>query len=280
MPLNADFILGRTFPDQEIAITDRDVMFYALSIGLGHDPMDRHDLQFVFEKNLKVFPTMPVVIGHPGEWMSDPRTGITRRMVVHGAQRLRTSKPLPIGGGVIASNRVTALLDKGEGRGAILITERTLRDAGSGEVLAELESSAFLRADGGFGSTPGPAHAFKPPPERASDRTVTVQTAGNAALLYRLNNDRNPLHADPDVAILGKFERPILHGLATYGLAAAAVAREFRERTIARFECHFSKPVFPGDAVAVDMWEAGSAVHFRARVGDAVVLDRGLATLA
>lgn len=279
MPLDADYILSRSFEPIETAITDRDVIFYALSIGLGRDPLDAHDLRYVFEKDLKVFPTMPIVVGHPGNWMGDPAAGITRTMVVHGAQRLATHRELPIGGVVITRNRVSAIWDKGD-KGAVMDLVRETFDKATGDLIARSESSVFCRADGGFGGPQGESHAFRSVPERPADQSVTMPTDPNMALFYRLNNDRNPLHADPAFAAKAGFSRPILHGLATYGVAAVAVAKAMPERTITSFEARFSKPVLPGETIDVDIWDEADGVAFRARVGDKVVLDRGRATLA
>lgn len=279
MPLNAEHILSRVFPPIKTEITDRDVMFYALSIGLGRDPMDAHELRYVYEDGLQVFPTMPIVIGHPGNWMADPATGINRTMVVHGAQRLTTFLPLPVGGRVVTHNKVTDIWDKGD-KGAILELRRETFDVASGNLIARSESSVFCRADGGFGGPAGPGHEFRATPERPADRILALPTDPNMALLYRLNNDRNPLHADPAFAAQAGFARPILHGLATYGTAAVALSRAWPERSIAGFEARFSKPVLPGETVTVAMWDAGEGVSFQAKVEDRVVLDRGWATFA
>ncbi len=279
MPLNASHILAKAFDPIESLVTDRDAMFYALSIGLGRDPMDPHDLRYVYEKDLKVFPTMPIVIGHPGNWMADPATGITRTMVVHGAQRLSTYRELPVGGTVVSTNKVVAIWDKGE-KGAVMDLRRETFDKSSGDLIARSDSSVFCRADGGFGGPAGENYGFAAVPERDPDRTVNVPTEANMALFYRLNNDRNPLHAEPAFASRAGFSRPILHGLATYGVAAVAVAREFPETTLTGFEARFSKPVLPGETVTIDIWEEAGGIAFRARVADKVVLDRGRAEAA
>lgn len=281
MPLNADYILNRVFEPIETAITDSAVMLYALSIGLGHDPLDEHELRYVYEGDLQVFPTMPLVIGHPGNWMVDPETGITRSMVVHGAQRLTNVEQLPVGGSVITYNRVTDIWDKGE-KGAVLEMERTTVNKADGKTLAVGHSSVFCRADGGFGGPSGPAHEFLQVPQRDADHSVAIATRPDMALLYRLNHDRNPLHADPAYAARAKFARPILHGLATYGVAAVAIERSFRGSALKSIEARFSKPVYPGETIAVDLWEEDGDIRFRARVPDrdVIVLDRGRAQLS
>lgn len=276
MPLDPDYVLNLRFDPVEARITDRDVLFYALSIGLGRDPLDPWDLAYVYEKDLRVFPTMPIVIGHPGNWMIDPATGITRTMVVHGGQRLSLLGDLPVGGAVVSTNRVIRVWDKGDS-GAVMELLRETFDKSTGDLIARSQSTVFCRGDGHFGGANDAQQAFRPVPERPADRIAVVPTDPNMALIYRLNNDRNPLHAEPEFAARAGYSRPILHGLATYGLAAAAVARTSSERALTGFDARFSKPVLPGETVEVEMWDEGPDVAFRARVGDKVVLDRGLA---
>lgn len=277
MPLNIDYLQNLEFPAIRSVVTDKDAMFYALSIGLGCDPVDAHDLRYVYEEGLKIFPTMPIVIGHPGNWMVNPNTGITRTMVVHGGQRLTTERELPLNRPLVTTNRITQLLDKGD-KGAIMVLERETRDEQSRDRIALSESTVFCRADGNFGGQSGPGYEFVPLPERPADRSIEIATQPNMALFYRLNHDRNPLHAAPESARKAGFDRPILHGLATYGAAAAAIARAFPDRTIQSFETRFSKPVLPGETITVELWEEQpGCIAFRARIAarQAVVLDRG-----
>lgn len=275
MVLDPDYLISRAFDPVETVLSDRDAMFYALTIGLGRDPLDESELPYVFEKDLKIFPTLPLIVGHPGDWMADPRAGITRARVVHGAQRLWTYADMPLGRPVVSTNRVVAVQDKGD-KGAVMIVERQTVDKASGALIARGESSVFCRADGGFGSSSGDVYEFRALPERRPDRSREITTDPNAALLYRLNHDRNPLHADPELARKVGFERPILHGLCTFGLAASTLGRAFGA-PIAAMEARFSKPVLPGDAIAVDMWEDADGAAFRVRVParEAVALDRG-----
>lgn len=279
MPLNVDYLRSVQLPQIRTTVTDRDAMFYALSIGLARDPLDRHELRYAYEADLKTFPTMPLIIGHPGNWMSDPRTGVTRSMVVHGGQRLTVDREVPINQPLLTTNRVIDIFDKGA-QGAILVIERETRIEATGEPVSLSETHVFCRADGNFGGVPGPIHEFAAVPDRPADHMVSTPTDPNMALLYRLNHDRNPLHADPDYANRAGFDQPILHGLATYGVAAVAVAKVFPDRTIRSFDARFSKPVFPGETISVEIWDEGAKVHFRASVEarDTVVLDRGSAS--
>lgn len=283
MPLNADAILAKEIPETELILSDRDCMLYALSLGLCADPLDRRELPYVYEDALQIFPTMPVILGHPGSWMADPALGITRAKVVHGAQSLVTHAPLRIGIPIRARNRVVEVIDKGKDRGAIIVTERTLTEAASGRLLSEMTSLVFCRADGGFGGNANGTSASAPPvPARNPDAGCEWSVAPSSALLYRLNGDRNPLHADPDFARRAGFDRPILHGLCTYGMAAVALWRMRKEGiTLKSISARFSQPVFPGENLRLECWDEPDGLRFRVRAAgrDAVVLDAGLARL-
>ncbi len=279
MPLNVDYLRSVKLPQIRTVVTDREAMLYALSIGLARDPLDPHELRYAYEADLRIFPTMPLIIGHPGNWMSDPRTGVTRTKVVHGAQRLLIERDVPLNETIVTTNRVVDLFDKGD-QGAILIIERDNRIEATGERISLNETHVFCRADGNFGGVSGPTYAFAAIPDRPADHCVDMPTHPNMALLYRLNHDRNPLHADPEYARRAGFDRPILHGLATFGVAAVAVSRFLPDRTISSFESRFSKPVFPGETIRVEIWVEGEQVLFRAGIParDVIVLDRGRAT--
>ena len=257
-------------------------MLYALGLGLGFNQTDPAELRFLYEDGLQVFPTMPVVLGHPGPWMVDPQVGVNMVQVLHAEQHLDIHKPLPPEGTIVAKNRVQEVIDKGADKGALIITERSIYDRDSGDCYCTQKSVAFARGDGGFG---GPVTTgVKPPPipERKPDYTVDIAVATQAALLYRLSGDYNPLHADPEIALKAGFARPLLHGLASYGVAARAllVALKIEDSTLLkRFGLRFSAPVFPGDVISTLLWEEAEGFSFRSRVDarDVVVLDNGWA---
>ncbi len=283
MPLDPEAILSRAFPNVRQVVTERDCMLYALSLGLGADPVNPRELAYVYEKGLEVFPTMPVILGRPGVWMDDPRLGITRSMAVHGAQQLELLGPVPIGGTVSAINKVVEVIDKGRGGGAVLVVQRWLTDASTGAPVATLRSTIFCRGDGGFGGKRAANVPVSPIPDRPPDVSADIPISSNAALLYRLNGDVFPLHADPEVARAAGFERPILHGLCTFGMAAAAVIRHFGRngsRSLATFESRFSHPVTPGETLKIDMWDSDGHIAFsaRSRGGGAKVLEYGRAS--
>jgi acyl dehydratase len=277
--------MGWPFQDVVQSYTAKDTMLYALGIGLGADPMDERQLRFVYERDLKAFPTMAVVLGHPGAWSANPATGIERTMVVHGEQALTLYRPLPPAGTLRARERVLGVIDKGEGRGALIYTERRILDHETGEPVATLNSTSFARANGGFGGPTGPVREPHALPRTAPDVVVDMPTFPQQALLYRLNADMNPLHSDPEVARKAGYPRPILHGLATYGVAAHAVLKTFCGYDPARlkaFQLRFSAPVYPGETISVELWKMGDTVSFRAlvRSREAKVVDNGRAIVA
>lgn len=275
-----------SFPDIVHRYTERDTMLYALGLGYGQDPMDRGALRFVYEQGLQAVPTMVTVMGSPGIWWRDPKTGADFVKLVHGEQDLRLLRPLPAQGCVIARNRVVSLTDKGAGKGALAVLLRTLIDEASGETVAESRNVTFLRGDGGFSAPHGRSDPAPQPlpalPERASDLEVSYATRPEAALIYRLSGDVNPLHADPDVAARAGFERPILHGLCTYGMAARAVIERVLGHDAARLKrlaVRFTAPVWPGETVRYELWHDGpTRLRLRASVDArrAVVLNNGI----
>lgn len=283
MAIDYPSLMAREFADQVHSYTWRDSVLYALGLGLGSNPTDPGELQFVYEKGMRALPTMPVVLGHPGFWVSDPAAGIDFRKVVHGEQSLTIHAPLPPEGTFVARNSVDEVIDKGEGRGAILRVRRDLIDQATGVLQSTQVMSMFCRGDGGFG---GPTAGKPQPdiaiPDRAPDHSVTRLIPPQAALIYRLSADLNPLHADPATAEAAGFPRPILHGLATFGVAGYALLAAAADRgagSLRDLSCRFSSPVFPGETLRTDMWCEGEATLFRCTVTerDKVVLDRGRA---
>ncbi len=272
------------------AYTQRDTMLYALGLGIGADPLDEGELRFVFEKELQAVPTMATVLGSPGFWWRDPRTGAAWVKLVHGEQAVRLFQPLPVAATLVATNKVVSITDKGEGKGAIAVIERELRDEQSGELVAKGRNVTFLRGDGGYSqqggqSDPGP-EPLPSVPDRPCDVEVSLPTLQRQALIYRLSGDYNTLHADPAVARAAGFERPILHGLCTYGMAAHALLRTVCNHDAARIRSvavRFTAPVTPGETVRFQFWDAGNGVfHLRASVDarNAIVLNNGLIELS
>ena len=273
-------ILDLKVEDEAVVWKDRDAMLYALGIGLGSDPLDEKELPFVYENGLKAVPTLATVVTFPVRGLA--RTGVNFARVVHGEQSVTFHAVMPPEGSATASSRVAAAYDKGD-KGAILILQTELKDP-AGSPIATLESAIFARADGGFG---GPSEGGAPPhqpPERAPDMSLDFPTRPDQALLYRLNGDRNPLHADPGFAKMVGYPRPILHGLCTYGVTCRAILQAYTDFDPAPVRSHaarFSAPVFPGETITVDLWRDGEVVSFEARVKDrdAVVIRSGKTVL-
>ncbi|OYU97996.1 MAG: 3-alpha,7-alpha,12-alpha-trihydroxy-5-beta-cholest-24-enoyl-CoA hydratase, partial [Burkholderiales bacterium PBB5] len=235
---------------------------------------------------LRVLPSMVVVLGFPGSWMAEPDTGIDLPMIVHGDELIELHRPLPAAGTVRAEHRVVRIVDKGPGRGATITYDKDLFDADSGERLASVRHTTFARGDGGFSQAVGRSDLPLPPPApvpaRLPDRQLALRTLPQQALLYRLCADRNPLHSQPEVAREAGFERPILHGLCTYGFACRALLALWADHDpvrLKRLYARFSAPVLPGDTLRFDTWREGGEIAFRAHAVERgqVVLDFGRA---
>ncbi len=284
MAIDHQTLVNWRFGDLEHAYSARDTILYALGVGLGAPPDDRDQLAFVYEDGLKALPTMAVVLGYPGFWIKDPRTGIDWTRALHGEQGLVLFAPLPASGTVIGRTRITGLVDKGARRGALLISEREVIDKASGVLLCRLSQTAVLRGDGGFGGPGGPTPEPHPIPARTPDSACELPTLPQAALIYRLSGDYNPLHADPAVAAKAGFERPILHGLCTFGVVGHALLKTlcaYRPERLKSMQVRFSAPVFPGETIRTEMWRDGHMVSFRARSleRDVVVINNGRAEI-
>lgn len=269
MPINYESLLNYRIPEVRQTLRWQDTALYNFSIGLGQDPMDEQQLDFLYEPRLKAMPSMPVVLASPGFWSRNPDTGIDWVKIVHGEQGLVLHKPLPVAGELIGRSRVTGLVDRGAGKGALMYSEREVIDAATGETLATLTSTSFLRGDGGFGGPAGPVKQPHPEPERAPDITLDLHTRPEQALVYRLNSDLNPLHIDPQVAKAAGFPRPILHGLCTFGTVCHALMRTLCGYDPARFgrmDLRFSSPVFPGETIRTEIWHEDGGAAFRASI--------------
>jgi acyl dehydratase len=284
MPINYEKIMQVDIPQVEQTLTPRDTMLYALGVGLGADPMNERQLQYVYEKGLKALPTMAIILGYPGPWHATLNTGVTRSHVVHGEQGFVIHKPLPVEGTITGKTRLVAVLDKGADKGALLVTATDVRDKAGGELICTLTSTTFCRKDGGFGGPSGPQKPLQEMPTRAPDRICDLPTLPQAALIYRLSGDYNPLHAEPSFAAKAGFKQPILHGRATFSVAGHALLKTLCDYDPARFksmEGRFSSPVYPGEIIRTEMWLDGNVVTFRSTVParGATVLNNGRAEI-
>jgi acyl dehydratase len=276
MPLNPEAV-GSTGEPYDTSWTSKDSLLYAVGIGAGTS-----ELAYTTENtngiDQQVFPTFAVVIGWGG---GSPMRNIgtfNPALLVHGQQAITFHKALPVNGSARLQGRVVAMYDKGSA--AVVVTETNATDLADGQPLYTNVSSAFIRGEGGWGGDRGPSGPKNVPPDRAPDHQVTYQTSPDQALLYRLSGDHNPLHTDPSFAAAGGFDRPILHGLCSYGFTGRALLHTLCGSDASRFqhiEGRFTSPVYPGEALTISMWEidAGSSV-FTTSVGDRPVIDQGL----
>ena len=281
MPINPDAV-GFSSEPHESSWTSKDCLLYALCGGAGVADPTGFELEFTTENSQdvtqRVLPTFPVVI--PGGAGAFGRIGdFNPAMLVHGEQSVTLHAPLPVEGSVSAVTTITGIYDKGSG--AVVATETRATDSATGRALYTTNSSAFIRGEGGFGGDRGPSGsvAF---PDRDPDHTVVYRTRPDQALLYRLSGDRNPLHSDPKFAALGGFDKPILHGLCTFGFTGRALLHTLCGSDPGRFvsmSARFSRPVFPGQELTVTMWvEPDGRALFRTSTGSGVVIDGGQLT--
>ena len=280
MPIDYQTLKNFDIPEVTHDVTPNECILYALSVGLGADPMDERQLDYVYERRLKAMPAMANVLAYAGFWLADPRTGVDAVKLVHGEQSMVLHAPLPTEGTLRARTRVREIIDRGAGKGALLYSGRDILGA-DGTRLATIEGTTFLRGDGGFGGPSGPVKPPHPTPEREPDITVDLPTRPEQALLYRLNGDRNPLHIDPAVAAKAGFPRPILHGLCTFGVVAHALLRavcRYDPGRFGRMDMRFSAPVFPGETIRTEIFIEPGGAAFRARVveRDVIVGSNGL----
>jgi acyl dehydratase len=284
MPLDYEKLIKYRIPAVEQHLTRRDTILYALGVGLGADPSDADQLQYVYEEGLVALPTMAIILGYPGAWHVHADVGITRSHVVHGEQGFTIQRPLPVEATVVGTTEIENVVDKGRDRGALVMTRTSVRDKESGDTYCTLTSTTFCRADGGFGGPAGPVREPHALPDRAPDATCDLPTLPQAALIYRLSGDYNPLHADPEYAKKAGFKMPILHGRCTFSIAGHALLRTccgYDASRLRRMEGRFSSPVYPGETIRTEIWIDRGTVSFRSTVRERnlTVLNNGRAEI-
>jgi acyl dehydratase len=252
-------------------------LLYAVGIGAGTD-----ELAYTTENSSgidqQVFPTFPVVVGYGrGPGAMGKIGSFNFALLVHGQQSVTLHRPLPVEGAATVTSKITGIYDKGKAAVVVSQAEAVLAD---GSPLYTTTMSAFIRGEGGWGGDRGPSGDRNVAPDRAPDHVVQYQTSPTQALVYRLSGDRNPLHSDPKFAALGGFDRPILHGLCTYGFTGRALLHSLCGSESARFqhmEGRFSSPVYPGEQLTVNIWNTGDReAVFTTAVGDRTVIDQGV----
>ena len=279
MPLNPGAV-GAVGDVRTMSWNSKDALLYAVGIGAG-----QNDLPFTTENTKEVqqvvFPTFAVVAGSgttsPGKSAMAEIGTFNWAMLVHGSQAITLHRPIPVEAEATVQDKVVAMYDKG--KAAVVVTEAETK-LKTGELLWTTRSSVFIRGEGGWDGERGPSGPQNEPPVKAPDHEVTLQTSPDQAFVYRLSGDRNPLHTDPSFAAIGGFDRPILHGLCSYGFTGRALLGALCNNDVTKFkhiEGRFSSPVMPGDALTVRMWNIGAGeTVFTTSVGDRVVIDQGL----
>ena len=281
MPINYDEIMSMTSENVEISYSDKDSILYSLGVGLGNDPMNLAELKYVYENSQVALPSMATNFQYHSPLLL--KANINFILVVHGEQKLSFSNPLPVSGDFISNAKVIGCYDKGAGKGAIIDVETTINLKKDNTEICKLVSTTFARGDGGFGGPESPKNEiFKP--EGDPDFVHEIKTKPDQALIFRLSGDYNPLHSDPNFAKTAGFEKPILHGMCTYGIACRSVVESVCEgdaKRLKKFDCRFSSPVYPGETIVTEMWKNGSKVYYQSKVKerDKIVIKNGVSEI-
>jgi len=273
MPVNPDAVGTKGEPTRR-SWSSKDALLYAVGVGAGTD-----ELQYTTEntKDLpqKVLPTFAVIVGGGGVPMAAAGS-FNPALMVHGEQGIELLGEIPPDGEIESVGEITGIYDKGSA--AVLAFSSESKNVETGEVLLRTSMTLFCRGEGGFGGDRGASEKIEFPGSDP-DHTVTYKTREDQALTYRLCGDRNPLHSDPSFAAMGGFDRPILHGLCSYGFTGRALLHCLCGGDASKFKsmnARFSKPVMPGDALTISMWVDGSTALFRTTNQDGdVVIDQG-----
>ena len=281
MTINYDEIMDLTSENVEISYSDKDSILYSLGIGLGNDPMNLNELKYVYENSQSVLPSMATNFQYHSPLLL--KTNINFIMVVHGEQRLSITNALPVSGDFIANAKVIGCYDKGPAHGAIIEVETSVKNKKDNEEICKLVSTTFARGDGGFGGPESPKKEIFIP-DGEPDYVSEVSTKPDQALIFRLSGDYNPLHSDPNFAKAAGFEKPILHGMCTYGIACRSLVNEICENDaskLKRFDCRFSSPVYPGETIITEMWKKDKMIYFNSKVKerDKLVLKNGVSEI-
>lgn len=278
MPIDVGQVVGAGLPDLETSWDEERVILYHLGIGAGNPPTDETELSYCYEPRLKVLPSFATI--PPFEAMTHvpglDGVDLDPMGLLHGEHEIEIHRPLPVAATVRTVSRITGVYDKGK---AALIVVESISSDPAGPLFTN-RASIFARGEGGFGQI-GTGHTAEDrvahPPDRPADVIVEAKTIPQQALLYRLSGDRNPLHADPAFAALGGFDRPILHGLCSFGMACKAVvdhALGGRVASVRAYRARFAGVVFPGETLVISMWREAEIVHL-----EATSRERSLAVL-
>jgi acyl dehydratase len=288
MAIDREKALAAEPTTREASWTRRDVLLYHLSLGAGRDAATDPELGYTYERDLRVLPTFAMVAGQgvssgetgfPG--MAMPGIDVDLRKLLHDGQALTVHRPLPTGGTATLTSRVADVWDKG--KAAVIVLRQDATDP-EGTPLWTTTTQVWARGEGGFGGEPGPSSRGEAP-DREPDLVLDSPTTSAQALLYRLNGDLNPLHIDPEFAGQAGFDRPILHGLASYGIVAKTIVDRVAGGDPARLaglSVRFAGTLVPGETIRTRVWRDGDGLVFRSvcpERGDAPVLTHATAEL-
>lgn len=273
--MNYQALIHHPIPVVRQSYGPKDAVLYALSVSGGFWADSTQGLDTLIDtRGPVVLPSFAVDLGHPGFWLGNPATTVDATRVVHAEESFRLDGPLPAAASVVGSTCFVDLVDKGPGKGALLYLRKDVTDAATGRLIAQIDRTIMLRGDGGYDGPSGLARSTPQFPDTAPDHVIMVPTHPEQAFLYRLNGDPNPLHVEPEVARAAGFERPILHGLCTFGIASTAAFHVLAASNAARFRgfrARFSAPVYPGESLRIELWNTGAVRVLAAKRGIAVL---------
>ena len=283
MPIDPSKALGASLGEGEYSWTQDDVILYHLGLNAGVNATDAQELEYTYEKNLKVLPSFGVipVFGALANLGGVEGMDFNFAMLLHGEQDITLHQPIPTAATVVNSGKVAELWDKG--KACLAVLEAETREKESGDLLFTNRFSLFLRGEGGFGGEPGPK-AGNAAPDRAPDGVVESPSLPQQALIYRLSGDKNPLHADPEFAKMGGFDTPIIHGLCSYGVVCKAVVDDALGgdvSKVARYQARFAGVGFPGETYVTEYWNEGDKILIQAKSKerDAKIISNAAITL-
>ena len=268
MPIDPEKAAGAKLPPSEASWDQDTVILYHLGVGAGMEkPTDPRELEYTYEKNLKVLPSFGVipVFSSLGGMAGIPGVSINYALVLHGEQAIEVHKPIPVACDTVSEGRIAGLYDKG--KAALIVLEVATKEKSTGDKLFTNYFSVFARGEGGFGGESGPK-AGNQPPDRGPDLVTESRTLPQQALIYRLSGDKNPLHADPEFAKIGGFDTPILHGLCSYGVVCKSVVDELLDGAVDRvaaYTARFAGVVYPGETIVTSMWKEGEKILISAK---------------
>lgn len=270
---------------------EHDVALYALGIGAARDPMDTSELKYVYEMSgdFTVFPTygaMPMLnamltAAKEGA-LSLPGCNFGLDRLLHGEQYTEIKRPLKANAKLEHKFKLKNAYDKDPNA---VVTFAVSSTDETGEEVAYNEFTAFVKGAGGWGGDRGPSADENVPPARDPDAVIEEKTDMNQTLLYRLSGDWNPLHADPNFAKAFGYDRPILHGMCTFGHVGRHVIKSFANndgRLFKSIKVRFAKSVFPGDTLVTRMWKESDTriiVETSVKERDEVVIKNAVVEL-